>query len=128
MTRFSVSQIQDARKFRKNAPTVHFRALCAEAKRIGLPLFFRRDLYRWDRRSLMRTDPALPFAWCVYENGTHLVRPHLDGKYHGADLVKMIDQTFLCPRKRWYWWNGARLAPMDPSEIQDRMRETRCAA
>lgn len=90
-----------------------YAAMVAEAIRCGWPRTFQTDLTTHDRRSI--EDPAnagRPFAWLLYERGTHLCC--LDragsGEHGRPTLVSFVRAAQeRCPRGRWYLSDGHTL-------------------
>lgn len=86
-----------------------YRALCVAAKGHQLPRAYSSDLHQHDKDQLAQPKNwARPFAWLLYENGTHLV--WMDGANHAVrSMLDMIEYNFAGPAARWYRWDGACL-------------------
>lgn len=82
-----------------------FLDLLTEARRVGWPRHFWTDLAH-DAAALTRA-PG-PFAWHLYDSGTHLIRPESRPL---RELCRTIDTGF--PGGRWYYHDGHRLRPLE---------------
>lgn len=85
-----------------------YQALVRVSNDIGWPVSFRTDLTKHDRGALKDWGDDQPFAWCLREDGTHLVHP--DARYgvhqhkRSWDFARCIQETFRgC---RWFVWRG----------------------
>ena len=46
--------------------------MCRLSGVLGLPRAFKSDLTKHDMAALAAMDPSTPFAWVLYDSGTHL--------------------------------------------------------
>ncbi len=86
------------------------------------------DLITHDREELTGTDPALPFAFCVRENGTHLVKltTH-DGVGHMCwDHPKMVGDAFASNPTQWYWWDGETMKALKSYKDAEQLLRDEC--
>lgn len=84
------------------------------------------DLVTVDRAVLSKEDPSLPFAFCVRELGTQLVRlTEHDGAGHMCyDYPQMIE--CFGDKKQWYWWNGSSMTAVPTWEVVADMLRSEC--
>jgi len=106
---------------RSNHPA--YAAMLAASKATGLPRSFETDLTKHDRAALTHWLPTEPFAWALYDAGTHLVwsRQRHQSKLTSAELCQSVDEIFSgC---RWFWWDGRSLTVSSAAEVTERMSE-----
>jgi hypothetical protein len=105
----TVARLVAARAFLKSAaPRLAgpYAAIVREARALGWPLNYRRDLYRWDRRAIMHMPEGRRFAWCVRPSGTHLVIPAAKGEGLPSTLCRTIATCFESEASAWFWYDG----------------------
>jgi hypothetical protein len=90
-----------------------YRAMLAEARRVGWPTRFRADLLKHDRESLRAVPDPKPLLWVLCESGTCLYpisgNP-IDGAGHTAwEAPKFVVDAFSADQCRCYIWDGASL-------------------
>lgn len=90
-------------------------AMLAESKRLGMPVRFTTDLTTHDRAAIER-QPAEPFVWCLYQQGTHMMHPQREhpayGTGRGLEWAQEIVATSLALEgARLYEWDGTALRP-----------------
>lgn len=118
------------------------KALVAAAAELALPERHTDDLHVHDRNNIERNGGDQPFAWLVYESGTHMLRPEkpLDKRKrqlrqstrafarncHPA-LVDSLVECFCYDgpeyRHAWFWWDGATLKPSSAAECKRKLAE-----
>jgi hypothetical protein len=110
----------------KRATHPGYAAICREAKELGWPRYFRRDLTHHDRQALAKQDPSEPFVWVVREEtGTFLCFPR--GYAKNTDLaylltiLRTVERDFS-GRMHWYWWDGRELWHSCAENIAERCR------
>lgn len=93
----------------------HYDALVAEAKRVGWPTNYRRDLFVHDRNALARIPANVPLVWMLRESGTHLWPAtetaigrsgHQDE--YAWNMPYSVERAFG-DEVRFYTWDGERL-------------------
>lgn len=81
------------------------------SEKTGLPIRFRTDLTKHDRQAVS-DHGGEPFAWYLYDSGTHIVWP--DGRRRGTgDLVLSVTQA---GNGSWYIWNGQEMVQASSPE------------
>lgn len=108
-------------------PTQHdhpaYAAMLAVSEATGLPRSFATDLTHHDRKCLANRLVEAPFAWAIYDAGTHLVFAHQQhpSKHSSAALCRIVEDSFEgC---RWYWWDGRTLRPVSLERVTELMNE-----
>ena len=73
-----------------------------ESAATGLPKTFKTDLTKHDCAAIAEHGGE-PFAWYLYDGGTHIVWPSSKGV---ADLVRAVTEAGV---GIWYSWDGSKL-------------------
>jgi hypothetical protein len=81
------------------------------------PSMFATDVTTHDARALRESDPSHPFAWYLYDRGSHLMRISRSFRPRDAsdvrELVRTITRDFI--GGRWFYWDGTSLRPVPSS-------------
>jgi len=85
----------------KRIEAVYSRML-EESAATGLPKTFKTDLTKHDRTAI-ESSGGEPFAWYLYDSGTHIVWPSSKSI---ADLVRAVTEA---GPGQWYTWDGSAL-------------------
>lgn len=96
-----------------------YAALKAAADERGLPRRHAADLTKHDR-AWCDQNVGGPFAWLLYEYGTHLVIPHDPTDYRArrrsgrkvytADqMARIVHECAGDGPAQWFWWDGTTL-------------------
>ena len=85
----------------KRVEEVYSRML-EESAATGLPKTFKTDLTKHDRAAITEHGGE-PFAWWLYDSGTHIVWPSSKSV---ADLVRAVTEA---GPGQWYTWDGSAL-------------------
>ena len=93
--------------------------LCRAADELQLPRSFANDLHKHDRAALAKPEnTGRPFAWLLYNEGTHLVWQDDDGRW--PSVLNMIHETF-CDRRstpwQWFYSDGGTLTPVTIEQL-----------
>jgi hypothetical protein len=116
-----------AKVLREMGPMAHYRAICAEAKRLGLPTRYRADLTVHDRTHLSQIPNGESFGYVLRASGTHVFRAERRGNPDGFAYVERhfspgytSDKQIHC-----YWWDGTRLVALaDSKALADKLNAT----
>ena len=108
-----------------------YAAILAEARRLGIPKFFKTDLSAHDRRDIAAKPPGMPFIWAVYLEGTHIVWPDVvrdprdrrNNLNSPASIVRCLADTFA--GAKFYAWDGLALSAMDVDGAAEFISEDR---
>ena len=92
--------------------TAAFEALVAESDRRGLPRYYLKDLYYYDRNAIEEYKPTY-FGWMLRECGTHLFLPHM------RDIEWFDAAVKTWPNEPCYWWDGNELLPVTAMELRE---------
>lgn len=106
-------------------------AMLREARRLKLPERFDTDLTTHDR-AFIAANPGMPFLWCLYRDGTHIVRH--DGVRVGAGVgtrttgfakgARLTVEHLRDYNLHMYWCEGDTVEPIaDLERLIDRLRE-----
>jgi len=85
----------------KRVEEVYSRML-EESAATGLPKTFKTDLTKHDRTAITEHGGE-PFAWYLYDGGTHIVLPSSKSVF---DLVRAVTEA---GPGLWYTWDGSKL-------------------
>lgn len=106
---------------------VHYAAIVAASEKLGLPLRFRTDLTQHDRSALHQHGPAVPFLWCVGEDGTYMMR----GPWHAHEESKLrglVTTLAEWARVHWFFWDGSALLELrGPEHAIERLLQKECS-
>ncbi len=97
-----------------------YRAIKAEADRVGWPEHFREDLTRHDRAALSRRDAPREFGWVLRRCGTHLLVRGTWWDFLWAVAVVRNEARSDGPY-RYYWFDGERLHRITAQELIRRL-------
>ena len=103
-----------------------YAAILQAAMDRALPLSFKADLTRHDRRAIERR-PDAQFAWILRDGGTHLVWADVDANYgtFGRDAVagvRCIADTYRGPVDQirgYYFWDGEQLLGSERRTLEE---------
>jgi hypothetical protein len=96
--------------------TQAYRALVKEARRMGLPVAFKADLYTHDRRQLELSPRDQKFGWMLRACGTFLFFPLQPGQDpYTKRYLERIASIF--PDTHLYYWDGQELRGIGPDEL-----------
>jgi hypothetical protein len=106
-----------------------YAALKAAADERGLPRRHAADLTKHDR-AWCDQHVGSPFAWLLYEHGTHLVVPRdptdyraqrLAGRrtYTADEMARIVHECAGDGAAQWFWWNGHALRVSSLGEVED---------
>jgi len=97
----------------------HYKAIVAEAERMGMPQRFTDDLFVHDKHELKYKDPSLPFGWVLRMSGTHIIDPY--AKSNGEDaggLIKALIGFSSSENTTFYIWSGNTLKKTTPEHMR----------
>jgi hypothetical protein len=82
------------------AEIASYRAIRAEAARVGWPVAYRADLTKHDLAACRRLQPGERFVWALRETGTDL---------YALGRASIAWARAQVQEHRWYLWTGAEL-------------------
>ena len=98
-----------------------YRAIKAEASRVGWPEHFREDLTRHDRATLSRKDAPREFGWVLRRCGTHLLAPGGTTWDFLWAIAVVRNEARSDGPYRYYWFDGERLYQITAEELIRRL-------
>lgn len=103
----------------------HYKALVAEAKRVGWPTSYAEDLTKHDQRSCCYRDPRLPFGWILRESGTHFVPAEsaVDKRPPGSAYADIMRGSYASVEGscKFYIWDGVSLHSHSPARWAEKL-------